>query len=67
MCLELEGLYEKYGYGKLVNEDQERYRRDMMAQAEDGTSTAKMQRFGAAADNWQARPLETTLMRMAEW
>ncbi|KAL8893718.1 MAG: hypothetical protein Q9192_004992 [Flavoplaca navasiana] len=67
VCLELEGLYEKYGHGKLENEDQERYRRDMMAQAEDGTSMAKMKRFGGAVDNWQARPLETTLTKMAEW
>lgn len=39
----------------------------MMAQAEDGTSMAKMMRFGGAVDNWQARPLETTLTKMAEW
>ncbi|KAL9013096.1 MAG: hypothetical protein Q9180_009041 [Flavoplaca navasiana] len=67
VCLELEGLYEKYGRGELENEDQERYRRDMMAQAEDGTSMAKMKKFGGAIDIWQARPLETTLTKMAEW
>ena len=51
----------------MENEDQERFRRDMMAQAEDGAPKAKLQRFGGAINDWQARPLETTLTRMAEW
>lgn len=70
VCLELEGLYEKYGYGETENEDQERFRRDLISQAEEGPSKQKQMKMkvvGGTVNNCQARPLETTLTKMAEW
>ncbi|KAI4228816.1 MAG: hypothetical protein L6R36_001318 [Xanthoria steineri] len=70
VCLELEGLYEKYGHGKTENEDRERFRRDLVSQAEEGPSNQKqikMKAVGGSVINYQARPLETTLTKMAAW
>lgn len=70
VCLELEGLYEKYGHGKTENEDRERFRRDLVLQAEEGPSSQKqikMKAGGGSVINYQARPLETTLTKMAAW
>lgn len=70
VCLELEGLYEKYGYGRTENEDRERFRRDLVSQAEEGPSNQKqikMKAVGGSVINYQARPLETTLTKMAAW
>ena len=68
MCLELEGLYEKYGDGTLDNKDQEQFRYDLVRQAEKGLlSPDEVVRKRGSFRDCQARPLETWLVRMAEW
>ncbi|KAL8765119.1 MAG: hypothetical protein Q9209_007702 [Squamulea sp. 1 TL-2023] len=65
VCLQLEGLRNKYGNGPLENKEMEIFRRDLTLRAEKGLTLQNQtwEHF----DQFQARPLKTTLKKMAEW
>ncbi|KAL8787558.1 MAG: hypothetical protein Q9213_002120 [Squamulea squamosa] len=65
VCLELEGLRNKYGDGPLENKGMEIFRRDLTTRVEKGPILPNQtwEHF----DQFQARPLRTTLTEMAEW
>ncbi|KAL9581417.1 MAG: hypothetical protein Q9212_003917 [Teloschistes hypoglaucus] len=64
--LELEGLREKYGTGKCENGPQEKFRGMLEWRAERGRGRSQ-EMLVNLLDFPQARPLETVLVRMAEW
>ncbi len=66
VCLELEGLEEKYGHGPLEDQHREYFRRSLVARVEKGV-TRENQTTWDDLTRIQARPLRTTLSEMAEW
>ncbi|KAL8684821.1 MAG: hypothetical protein Q9224_006115, partial [Gallowayella concinna] len=66
VCLQLEGLEEKYGNGPLDNDLMEKFRSDLVSRAEKGTPLLRPI-TGDSFTHVQARPLKTTLSTMADW
>ncbi|KAL8815693.1 MAG: hypothetical protein Q9223_005199 [Gallowayella weberi] len=66
VCLQLEGLEEKYGNGPLENELMEIFRSYSISRVEKGRITQEPSGWDIPA-YIQARPLKTTLSTMADW
>ncbi|KAL8857380.1 MAG: hypothetical protein Q9178_006007 [Gyalolechia marmorata] len=67
VCLELEGLEEKYGHGPLEDQHRENFRQNLAARVEKGVTIRENQTTWDYMLRIQARPLRTTLSEMAEW
>ncbi|KAL8869224.1 MAG: hypothetical protein Q9174_004430 [Haloplaca sp. 1 TL-2023] len=67
VCLELEGLLEKYGKGSLVNDQQRALRDDMTSRAERGSTLKQGLPTDVLGNQWpHIRPLRTTLVALNE-
>ena len=67
VCLELEGLLEKYGKGSMTNDPQRALRYNIMSRADNGSPWEPGLPTDVLGNTWpHIRPLRTTLVALAE-